>query len=685
MGKAIIIAGDFSSKNIGTVNFISNAVPLESISITNKVATITNSYQLQKALAPSGTTQTLVVWESSNPAIATVTNEGLVTVLQTGQVTITCRSYFNAGISDTMTVSCVKELIAVTSISLTAPKTALSTGEVLTISVSKLPANAETGLTMSYQVTGDITIVSQNNSQVIIQAGETGGNWSVSGTTDNAVSNSISGTIQNVTVTAISLSAPKTALTVNEELLITVTKTPVDATIGTAITYTPTGPIQVVSSNDNGITIRATGEGSWSVSVLSANGKTNSISGTSSHIAVSSIALSAPKTDIAIDEELTISVAKMPSNATTGTTMSYTPTGPITIVSQNDSQVVIKGTGAGSWSIQGTTSNAVTKSISGTVSAVAITSVTLVASKAAPWDSGDVVTITAQITPANASLTNFVLSHSGAGTVTGQTATSITITADEEGTATVTALDGAIQIVSQNYAIVFTESDPSLVFQLDADGYTSGTSWPATVGAINATVLNATKENGMVRFYDNNTADEISSSMNVDLSTIINNTNDWTIFFDGNVPAVPLGGTSQTIFNVNIILIIQNGTNYRQAITLVQDRTTVTTGELIVRGINNNISYTFQAGEPFVSKVMVVKKNGKFNFYALKTNGEIMSILDWLQGATTELNAFMANPELKLTNRRPSWYAPGSDNSIKQIQVFNRPFALADVQAKFGV
>lgn len=63
-----------------------------------------NSLQLSVSYTPSNTTQTGVTWESSNPAIATVDTNGLVTGVAEGNVVITVTSVVNPSITTTMNV-----------------------------------------------------------------------------------------------------------------------------------------------------------------------------------------------------------------------------------------------------------------------------------------------------------------------------------------------------------------------------------------------------------------------------------------------------------------------------------------------------------------------------------------------------------------------------------------------------
>lgn len=77
-------------------------VALESITVSSASGTsvvVGGSLNLNAALTPSDTTQTEVVWSSSDPTKATVSDEGVVNALAAGTVTITATSKVNDTIS----------------------------------------------------------------------------------------------------------------------------------------------------------------------------------------------------------------------------------------------------------------------------------------------------------------------------------------------------------------------------------------------------------------------------------------------------------------------------------------------------------------------------------------------------------------------------------------------------------
>ena len=83
--------------------------PVEKIEITNKVTEVSlfETYQLEWALTPANAGDQRVKFKSSNPAVATVDENGLITTHKVGEVTITATSLSKHGYKDTVTLKVV--------------------------------------------------------------------------------------------------------------------------------------------------------------------------------------------------------------------------------------------------------------------------------------------------------------------------------------------------------------------------------------------------------------------------------------------------------------------------------------------------------------------------------------------------------------------------------------------------
>ena len=81
-------------------------IPVDSISITNKTDAIDRfgTYQLTWVLNPNNAAIKAVEFESNNPEVATVDENGVITALQNGHVTITIRSLSPSKVTDSVTL-----------------------------------------------------------------------------------------------------------------------------------------------------------------------------------------------------------------------------------------------------------------------------------------------------------------------------------------------------------------------------------------------------------------------------------------------------------------------------------------------------------------------------------------------------------------------------------------------------
>ena len=135
-----------SSETTSEVPTTSEVKPT-SIEITSPSSQTTilvgETLQLNAAVSPSGASQS-VTWSSSSDALATVSNNGLVTAVAPGNVIITAKSVIDTTISGEYALI-VEEAPVVevppTSITVTG-ETTVKVGETISLSISVLPENA---------------------------------------------------------------------------------------------------------------------------------------------------------------------------------------------------------------------------------------------------------------------------------------------------------------------------------------------------------------------------------------------------------------------------------------------------------------------------------------------------------------------------------------------------------------
>lgn len=138
---------DYSQGDSDSIKIVSNSsvtitgkVPMTGITVSPASATVKKgtTLQLNTAKAPADTTDTTAVtWTSSNPAVATVNANGVVTGVSVGTTTITASC---AGFTSTATITVNNPL---TGINLDKAEATMNRGTTLKLNATKEPADAE--------------------------------------------------------------------------------------------------------------------------------------------------------------------------------------------------------------------------------------------------------------------------------------------------------------------------------------------------------------------------------------------------------------------------------------------------------------------------------------------------------------------------------------------------------------
>lgn len=145
---------------------------INGISITPATATLSVGFpvQLTATVNADGFANRAVTWESSNTAIATVSNTGVVTPIAAGSVTITATSVFDTSVSSSATITVIAN--AVTSVTLNKSSTTIAAGanETLTATVVAT-GSAGTGVVWSTSDSAVATV--DQNGKVSVPVGVT--------------------------------------------------------------------------------------------------------------------------------------------------------------------------------------------------------------------------------------------------------------------------------------------------------------------------------------------------------------------------------------------------------------------------------------------------------------------------------------------------------------------------------
>ncbi len=146
-GLAVITGTSVDNTSVSDtveVTVSTNDIPVSGVSISPSSTTIVqgNTRQLDVAFTPSDATNQGMIWESSNPAVATVNGSGLVTAVSEGLAVITGTSVDNTSLSDTSQITVSAIDIPVTGINVTPSVVSILQGNTQQLEATFTPSDA---------------------------------------------------------------------------------------------------------------------------------------------------------------------------------------------------------------------------------------------------------------------------------------------------------------------------------------------------------------------------------------------------------------------------------------------------------------------------------------------------------------------------------------------------------------
>ena len=152
-----------------TVSAEFEAIAVQSVSLSEvgdnlSLSTDDATYKFEVVVAPADALNPAVEWTSSNPAVATIDQTGLMTIVGEGQTLIIVTSQENSTLKDECTVTVSSSSIAVEIISLDKDYIYLELGGTAKVTATILPVDAtDKTITWSYSENGIITIDEDGN------------------------------------------------------------------------------------------------------------------------------------------------------------------------------------------------------------------------------------------------------------------------------------------------------------------------------------------------------------------------------------------------------------------------------------------------------------------------------------------------------------------------------------------
>ena len=392
------------------------------ITITNENPSISigNTLKLNTKLEPENTTDKTIIWSSSDNNIATVDNDGIVTGINIGNVTITAK---NGNNSSSILVTITP--IGISSIKLNKKSTTLVIDGSETIIATITPSNA-TDKTITW-TSSDNNIATVDNGTIV---GKNVGKVTITANCDGKAADIIVTVNKKppapVPVASITLNKTNTSLLVGNNETIIATVKPDNAT-NKAITWKSNNPS--IASINNGV-ITAHKVGTTEITATS-GGKSATIKVTVNPIEVTGLKLNKTSTSIVLESSETITATITPTSATDKTITWSTSDSSIATVSNG--KITAKKVGTAK-----ITAKCGTKSATVTVKVTPIVAKSISLNKTSTnMIIGNSETIKATINPSNT--TNKTVKWKSSNTSVATVDNNGLVTAVSTGTAKITA------------------------------------------------------------------------------------------------------------------------------------------------------------------------------------------------------------------------------------------------------
>lgn len=215
--------------NISQVEVTEVTVSIEGEDAEPKIEE-TKTLQLLATVEPEDATIKRVIWSSSDESLATVDENGLVTAIKAGEVTITATSEMVETVKGTITLTVFKN--AVTEVELSETEAEIEIGKTIDLTATVTPENA-TYPEITWASSDDaIATVDESGKVTGIAAGEA----EITATADG-VSATCKVTVKYIDVEDITLNATEEKIVVGAEFTLTATVEPSNAT-EPAVTWT---------------------------------------------------------------------------------------------------------------------------------------------------------------------------------------------------------------------------------------------------------------------------------------------------------------------------------------------------------------------------------------------------------------------------------------------------------------
>ena len=264
-GRCMIIVKSGAVRDACVVNVTDPVVPVESVTLSPSTLTmqVGGSSTLTATVLPTTATDKSLVWDSTDPTVATVSN-GTVTALKAGKTTITATSA--NGKEGRCVVTVTDPAVPVESVALSPATLSMETGGSSTLTATVLPTTA-TDKSLVWNSTDPTVATVSNGTVTALKAGKT----TITATSTNGKEGSCVVTVTDpvVAVTSVAIVPATLTMQTGGNAVLIARVLPANAT-DKSVVWNSTDPTVVTVNNGS---VNALKAGTATITATSANGK----------------------------------------------------------------------------------------------------------------------------------------------------------------------------------------------------------------------------------------------------------------------------------------------------------------------------------------------------------------------------------------------------------------------------
>lgn len=311
VGEAIITAATTDGSNLtASCSVIVTPIVAESISIkpNNHDMIVGQTFEISVEILPLDTTDKSVLWESSNPEVVEVDENGTIIALNAGSSIITATSNSNPELHAECNINVSSVLVE--SITLDCSEKRLYVGDTFEIHADVYPYNAADKSLSWISDNPEVASVDENGKVTAVSVGEA--IISAKSVDGSDVSAECKVTVDPVSASAVTLNVADMTLLVGQSDKLTATVSPENVTDKTITWASDNETIATV--DENGL-VRALGVGSATITASTENGLTATCEVTVLPVLVEAIILDPDIIQCIIGEKFVIKASVLPENA----------------------------------------------------------------------------------------------------------------------------------------------------------------------------------------------------------------------------------------------------------------------------------------------------------------------------------------------------------------------------------